>query len=343
MVCAQLSAFALFFVRPAFFQSLPVRLAGFILLLGGVAVLVVTILTRRSVERILVDQAEVQAVLATNAIAEGLDGVMGSVERIARLTARGLEDRTVDAAEAARAARNAMLDQPQICGFGVALSPAADGRGGAAGAAVYRSGGAAKFATVDITAAGREFWERDWYREALETGAPSWSEPFFDAGGTGKNVTRLTAPVWRQTADGREAAGAVFALVELEWLGRLANANEFSDSGYTIVFSRAGRIATHPRRVYVVTETIDTLAEKDNTPELAEMRRRVIARKQGSTRFTEAGGGRRLHANYKPSRAAPGWGIIVAYDEDEFLGPLHDYRKYAAGYLCAGLLVLGAS
>ena len=116
-------------MRPAFFKSLPVRLAGFILLSGGLALLAVTELNRRAVERILVDQSEIQAMLATNAIAEGLDGVMGSVERIARLTARGLEDRRVEPEEAARAARNAMLDQPQIFGFGVALASAGEGAG----------------------------------------------------------------------------------------------------------------------------------------------------------------------------------------------------------------------
>lgn len=324
-------------MRVAIFKSLPVRLAGLILALGGLALLALTELNRRAVERILYEQSEVQAMLATNAVVEGLDGVIGAVERLTRLVARDLEERTPARAELERLSRVVLLDQPQIFGFAVALDPGAPAD--RVGAAVYRSQVASRFVSFDLAAPERAFWERDWYREAADKGLSAWSEPFFDREGAERNVIRLSVPVWRREGDKRRVAGVVSAVVELDWLQRLANSNEFSETSFTIVFSRTGRIVIHPRDSYVITETIDTLAEKTNTPALAEMRQMVVARKQGSMRYQEPLTGRRVHANYKPARTA-GWGVIFGHDEAEFLRPQNEFRRLSALYLGAALLLL---
>lgn len=324
-------------MRVAFFKSLPVRLAGLILALGGICLLVLTELNRRAVERILFEQSEVQAMLATNAVVEGLDGVIGAVERLTRLVARDIEERAPGRAELERLSRVVLLDQPQIFGFAVALDPGPPAD--RVGAAVYRSQVASRFVAFDLAAPERAFWERDWYREAADKGLSAWSEPFFDRDGSERNVIRLSVPVWRREGDKRRVVGAVSAIVELDWLQRLANSNEFSETSFTIVFSRTGRIVIHPRDSYVITETIDTLAEKTNTPALAEMRQMVVARKQGSMRYEEPLSGRRVHANYKPARTA-GWGVIFGHDEAEFLRPQNEFRRLSALYLGAALLLL---
>ena len=326
-------------MRVAFHRSLSLRLAGLICLLSGAALFLVAELNRRAVERILGEQAELQAMLATNAVADGLDAVVGAVERAARLVARDLESRPVDAAEAERVARNVLLEQPQLHGFGIALTPS----GQAAprvGVAVRRADTPARFVVVDLADAGRALQDRDWYQEVRDRAAPSWGEPFFDREADPRQVVRLAVPVWRREGDSREFAGAVEAVVDLGWLRRLANANEFSDTGFTLVFTRSGRLVVHPKETFVIAETIDTLAEKTNAPALAEMRQQILARKQGSARYAEAVTGRRVHANYKPARGA-GWGVIVGYDEEEFLRPRNEFRRVAALYLGAALLLIG--
>ena len=324
-------------MRVAYHRSLSVRLAGLICLLSGLALFVVAELNRRAVERILGEQAELQAMLATNAVADGLDALVGSVERVARLVARDLESRPVDAAGAERLARDILLDHPQLHGFGVALEPAGAAR---VGVAVRRAQTAARFVAVDLAAPERAFWDRDWYQELRDRAAPSWGEPYFDREAEPRQVVRLAVPIWRRSGDEREFAGAVEAIVDLVWLRRLANANEFSDTGFTLVFSRSGRLVVHPKETFVIAETMDTLAEKTNAPALAEMRQQVVARKQGSLRYVEAVTGRRVHANYKPARGA-GWGVIVGYDEAELLRPQREFRRVAALYLGATLLLLG--
>lgn len=325
-------------MRVSFFQSLPVRLAGLILVLSGLALLVLTELNRRAVERILVEQAEMQAVLAVGAVTEGLDAVAGSVERLTRLVARDLEDRLLEAASAERLARITLLDQPQVHGVAICLEPTpADGT--RLGLAVYRTASPARYSSLDLTTSERAFWSRDWYADVLARGQAIWSEPFHDREESGRDVVRLTVPVWRQNGEERVVAGAVSAVLELDWLQRLANTSDFAETGYTLVFSRTGRLIIHPRRDYVIAETMETLAERTNTPELLEIRRQIGARKQGALRYAEPVTGRRVHVNYKPARTA-GWGVVVGYEETEFLRPQRAFRRVAAGYLGSALLLL---
>jgi PAS domain S-box-containing protein len=150
---------------------------------------------------------------------------------------------------------------------------------------------------------------------------------------------RVAVPVFRDAGGEREVIGAVALTLDLEWLRRLANLQEFSDTSFTIVFSRTGRVILHPRANYAIAETIDTLAEKTSVPELLSIRRNILARRQGVLRYNEPLNARRVHVNYKPVRAA-GWGIIVGFDEAEFLKTQRAYRRITFGALAALLILL---
>ena len=325
--------------RTAFLQSLGVRLAALILLISGAALLGLTELNRRAVERILMRDAEVQAAMALAAVADGLDAGVGAIDRLARFVARDLEGARPDAAELERVARNALVDSSSLFGFGVALEPdAANAAAPRVGVYVHRSNGPNRLLTRSLATPGEQFWERDWYREAIAKGQPVWSEPFFDRDGSGRNAVRLAVPFFRSSEDERPA-GVVTAVAELDWLRRLANMNEFADTAQTIVFSRTGRLILHPRANFAVAETMETLAQKSAAPELATIRRNVMARRLGVITFNDALTGRRVRANYKPARVA-GWGVVVTYDEAEFLKGQSAFRAIALGSLAATLLVL---
>ena len=324
----------------SFLRSLPVRLAGLILLLSGLTLLVFTELNRRAVERILLDDAEIQAATSTAAVVDGLDAVIGSVERTARLVARNLEDRSLAAAEVEQTARNVLVDNPGIHGCSIAFEP----RGLNAttdryGVYVHRSNSPSRYVTRDLATPDQTYWTRDWYHEAVDRGQPVWGEPFFDAGGTERNVVRVAVPIFRTVGDDRTPVGVVAALIELDWLRRLANVNEFADTSFTIIFSRSGRLIIHPKPTYIIAETIETLADKTNTPEFLAIRQNILAKRQGALRYTESRPTRRVHVNYKPTKTA-GWGVIVGYDEAEFLKTQRAFRVITAVFLGSLLLVL---
>ena len=322
----------------AFFQSLGVRLTGLILLLSGITLLALTEVNRRAVERILRQDAEVQAAMAIAAVSDGLESGIGSVDRLVRLVARNLEGRSADAAELERLARNALIDSPNLFACTIALEPQAGATTTRVGVTVQRSNAPNRLVARDVATPEEKFWERDWYREAIEKAQAVWSEPFFDRDGAGRNVVRFTAPFFRSETD-EKPAGVVSAVVELEWLRRLANMNEFADSSHVIVFTRTGRVVLHPRPNFAIAETMASLADKSSAPELTTIWQNVVARRQGALTYRDGLTGLRLHASYKPARAA-GWGVIVTYDEAEFLQGQTAFRGIALASLAATLLLL---
>jgi sigma-B regulation protein RsbU (phosphoserine phosphatase) len=326
-------------MRIAFFHSLAVRLAGLILLLSGLTLLILTEINRRAVERILGEQAEVQAAMAISAVSDGLEAGVGATERLVRFLARDLEGRTLTSAEVERLARNALVDAPSVFACSItfeprAFAPATD----RFGRRVQRSNAPTRFITRDLTTTADAYWERDWYREAIDKGQAVWGEPFRDAEAE-RNLVRLAVPFFHN-ADDEKPAGVVAVLVELDWLRRLANTNEFSDTSHVIVFSRTGRLILHPKPSFVIAETMETLADKLSAPEVAAIRQSVIARRQGSVRYRDGLTGRWVRANYKPARVA-GWGVVVGYDEAEFLKGQRAFRGTVAAFLVATLLILG--
>ena len=328
-------------MRVSFFNSVPARLAGLILLLSGGTLLLLTELNRRAVEGLLLDQAQVQAAASTAAVVDGLDGVIGSVERLAKFIARDLDGRTVSAAYVEQTARNVILDNPNIYGCSLAFEPVALAAGQARlGVYVHRSATPNRFVTRDLSTPEQTYWARDDYRAVLERAQTVWSEPYFDRGGTDRNVVRVSVPVFHTVGDTRQPAGVVSAIIDLDWLRRLANVQEFADSSYTIIFSRTGRIIIHPKSTYIIAETVETLAEKDNTPELIKIQQAVAAKRQGSLRYTETSPARAVYANYRPAKVA-GWGVIVGYDESEFLKSQQAFRRITAIFIGSLLLLLG--
>lgn len=324
-------------MRAKLLDRLPVRLAGSILLLSAVTLVGLTEISRRAVERLLLQQAEVQAALSTAAVADGLDAVIGSAERTAQLVARELANHAPTAAGAEKRAREVLLDNPNLHGCILALdTPAA----GAVAVEAHRSTSAARFATRPLPAEGGLAAALPWYPEVVEKSQPVWSEPYFDSAAS-RNVVRIAVPVFREVGDDRQAIGAVAIVLDLEWLRRLANLQEFSDTSFTIVFSRTGRVILHPKLTYAIAETIETLAEKTGAPQLLTIRQNILARRQGSLRYAEKFPARRVQVNYKPSRVA-GWGIIVGFDEAEFLKTQRAYRLITFGALGALLLLLAA-
>ncbi len=329
-------------MRVPFLQSLGVRLAAALLVLIGLTLIVATEVNRRAVERILGEQVELQATLSISAVVDGLDAVAGSIERVTGLVGRDLEGRRLDAAEVRRVAGNALADQPHILSIGVAFEPRAlDGATERFGVAVLRANTAERMVQQDLAQDGNAYWEREWYREAIERAQPVWGEPFFDRGGTERNAVRLAVPFFRASNDERIPAGVVVCVLDLDWLRRLANLNEFSDTSFIIVFSRSGRLIIHPKPNFAIAETIETMADKTAAPEYVQIRQQILARRQGALSFAEGAPARRVHVNYKVSRVT-GWGVIVGYDEAEFLKSQRTFRRTMLAFLGGVLVAVGA-
>jgi sigma-B regulation protein RsbU (phosphoserine phosphatase) len=328
-------------MRVPFFQRLSVRLTLVAITISCLSLPILTEMRRRAVERVLRQQAELQSMAASSAVAEGLEGVLRSVEKLARYVARDLEERELTPAEVERIARNVMAVSPNVFGCTIAFEPYALSHATERfGLHLHRTRARSRLATVDMATPEYRYWARDWYREAIDRAQPVWSEPFFDHGGADANIVRIAVPFFRVKEGQRVPAGVVTTSIELDWLKRLSNAHDFFDTGYTIVFSQSGRLILHPNPKYVVAETIESLADKTNTPELITIRQSVIAKQQGAMSYHSGVFNKKVHVNYKPASVA-GWGVIVGFEEEELFASFLKFRVITVVSLIATILVLG--
>ncbi|HEY1848498.1 MAG TPA: cache domain-containing protein [Opitutaceae bacterium] len=325
-------------MRAPFLQRLPVRLAGTILLLGFVTVPLVSELGRRAVERIVLDQAELQAATATIAVADRLQDVLRSVETSVRFVARDLENRPVTAADAGQVIHAAMAGDPNLSDFSLAFEPGALGaQTGHFGLNLRRSG--SHFAETDLAAGDYKYWTRDWYTDAAARGDIEWSEPFADPAAGDEAIVRVSMPFYREVNGRRAVAGVVSAGISVDAAARLADENEFFESGYVIIFSRQGRIIGHPDPKVGIADTMRSLSEKNGNPEINQIFERVSSDRQGSLSYLSNQIHQRVHENYRPVHEA-GWGVVVGYYESEFLRQVATYRWIAGGSLAAILVLL---
>lgn len=325
-------------MRVPYLQRLPVRLAGLILILGFVLVPLIAEFERRAAERIVLQQAELQSATATIAVVKGLQDTMRAVESAVKLVAQDVEGRNLTAAEADRLIQTVMANSPALSEFGLTFERGAlDARTERFGHHLYRSG--SHLTLRDLAAPDYQYWTHDWYTDALTRGGPMWTEPVQETGGSNTRLVRVTAPFY-QTRDGRRVvAGVVTAGLTLDWVRQLMLENEFFDSGYVIVYSRSGRIITHPDPKVVLVETMDSLAQKTNDAELGQIYQRTSSNRQGSVSYLSHSLGQRVHENYKPVQLG-GWGVIVGYEEKEFLRQVTAFRWITLVSLGATLVVL---
>ena len=325
-------------MRAPFLQRLPVRLAGTILLLGFVAVPVVSEFGRRAVERIVLDQAELQAATATIAVADRLQDVLRSVETSVRFVAHDLENRTVTAADAGQVAHAALAGDPNLSDFSLAFEPGVVGtQAGRFGINLRRSG--SHYSESDLAAGDYKYWTRDWYADAAAKGDLEWSEPSADPACGDEPVVRVSMPFFREVDGRRAVAGVVSAAIGVDDAARLAQENEFFESGYVILFSRKGRIISHPDPKVGIADTMRSLSERNGNPEINQIYERVSSDRQGSLSYLSNQIRQRVHENYRPVHEA-GWGVVVGYYESEFLRQVGTYRWIAAGSLAAILALL---
>jgi len=327
--------------RPiSFFNRLSVRLAGVILLLGFLAVPLVSELKRRAVERLVLQQAELQAATATIAVVDNLKDVLRSAETTVGFLARDLEDRPLAPREVDGILRNAVMSNRSLSDCTIdfepfAFAPTVEHYGRYA----RRTGGGLTF--KDLANPVYQYWKRPWYAETIGRGGLGWSEPFFDQGGANAAVARVAAPFYRTVDGHRVLAGVVAAGFDLSGVKALARTYDFFDSGYVIIFSNEGRLIAHPDPTFGINDTMESLAQKFDQPQLAAIHQRVLGRRQGELSYFSSTLHRAVHENYKPTEIA-GWGVVVGYAESEFLREVSDVRWITIAAMAAtlGLLAL---
>lgn len=314
--------------------------------LGGAAVALFALgyYQQWQTRRMVLAQAEARAAAVTASIKEELQGVLHVVETSVHLTVARVEQRPPTAAEIDRMLQDLLAANRLIYGGTVAFEPFAT-PAGQERFAPYLFQQAGGLGRADLASPEYAYWNQPWYREPLSRGTPVWTEPYFDEGAGNVLMVTYAQPFFRPGPDGPRVAGVATADVALSWLKRVVESNRPGANGFVIIFSGSGRIIAHPRTQLIQRETLESLAVQTQQPKLIFIQSEVAAGRSGNLSYDSKIFQARVRLDFRPVRVG-GWGVIVGYEEQEFLAPVAAAGRVAFGSalvalaLLAGLIVL---
>lgn len=170
--------------------------------------------------------------------------------------------------------------------------------------------------------------DTDWYAAPKSTGKLSFSEPYFDEGGSNVSMVSITEPL-------RDANGAFFGIsgvdISLESI-QAAMAQELGKGWQRALVSQSGTIISHPNAKYQV-------APGQEAAELAKLPGIGTAAKSAAGRTAFGKGERRTWA-YWATSPMTGWKVIVTVPEATILAPLTAHRNKLAAIVFVGALAI---
>lgn len=183
----------------------------------------------------------------------------------------------------------------------------------------------------------------DWYQIPKETGKPVWSEPYFDAGGADMVLSTYSTPVFSGKGGQRKVIGILTVDISLNWLDDIISQIKVAKTGYGFMISRTGSIVTHPRRDYIMNESVFSIADEQQSPGLRTIGKCMI---KGESSFAQI---EYVNAvNHKKSWIAyapvtlNGWSVGIVFPVEEFMAEASRLRLIVVGLGLGGggILVL---
>jgi signal transduction histidine kinase len=185
-----------------------------------------------------------------------------------------------------------------------------------------------------------DYFTLDWYEVPKELGRAVWSEPYFDQGGVGQLVSTYSVPLYDRQHGQKKFAGILTIDLSLDWFQKNVSEIKVYETGFGILISKNGVIVSHPKKEYIMNETIFSLADERNSPDLREIGRKMIRGESGFSEITykNASNGKPSWLAYAPV-TLNGWSIGVIFPVDEFMADA-THLSWMIGMLAAGGFVV---
>lgn len=270
------------------------------------------------------------------AAAARVEKVIASVTAQTESMARSLEILGVSDATLLPFIQASVLSHPDVYGSAVAFETWPDGRSKTPRAPYfYKTAGGV--GSLDL-ANSYDYHLQDWYQIARELGRTEWSEPYFDEGGGDALMATCSVPFFETKNGTRRIAGIVTADVSLKRLTDIVASIQVLQTGYGFLLSRNGTFLAHPRQNLIMNESLFSLAEDRNSPEIRKIGRSMIRGESGFIPY-QAVTGVDSWMYYAPLPSV-GWTLGVIFPKDELFADIRALTFAMAGMGLAGFLIL---
>ncbi|MEW6358676.1 MAG: SpoIIE family protein phosphatase [Planctomycetota bacterium] len=266
--------------------------------------------------------------------AERLGAKFSTVAQVARSTATFLEtEPNMTEEELYALLRNSLKANPPVFGACIAFEPGAFGPDRPRVAPyVCRAPDGVK--TMDIGKDAYDYLRWDWYLLPRLLDQPIWTDPYFDEGAGNILMCTYSAP-FRKDGNLR---GVTTVDISLEDLRDEVSSIKMS-KGYCMIISQDGRFISHPDATLIMRETIFSLAEWFDLPELAEVGREMISRRQDIRRILDYRTLEPKWVVFAPIAAA-GWSFAAVIPEQEVIAPVYAEVNRKLQIMVVGLVLI---
>ncbi len=260
--------------------------------------------------------------------------IPGAAEAVTRDLAEVLLQFAPPPEKIAELMRRLLESHPDISGLSIGFSrDAADPRYRNFCPQASREGGTIRYRDL---AGGADWTVQEWYQLPLQMGRALWTEPFFGEGG--RLMVSHAVPVydanWRYLA-------TVCASLELHRLAGVFSEMRIGGNGYAFMVTGDATFVSHPRRELLMRETLFSVAEMEDRPDLVNLGHRMIQGETGTASLFDPLRGR-LIVFFRPV-GKMGWSIGVLFPEEDALADIMRLRRVQALLGLCGLIALLAA
>jgi sigma-B regulation protein RsbU (phosphoserine phosphatase) len=264
--------------------------------------------------------------------------ILTNVERTPYMLAYHLEHSNLSKDELIRLLTNVTASSAEINGVTIAFEPGFFfGEKDEFAPYVYKSDGVLK--TVFLKPPENNYRIKDWYLIPKELQKAMWSEPYYNVDNNSKILATFSVPFYTNQNGKRICAGVVSAEIDLHWLEQIVKNVKLYENGYAFLISHDGTFVTHPKKDFIMNETIFSVAEKYND---IAVRKYGQAALQGESDFIllkQFLSKKNIWLYYVPL-ITNDWSLGVVIPDDELMADLNALTKYILLYNVLGAILL---
>ncbi|MEI6884901.1 MAG: ATP-binding protein [Bacteroidota bacterium] len=189
--------------------------------------------------------------------------------------------------------------------------------------------------------ANYNYYIMDWFQIPKEIGKAQWTEPYIDEGGGGILMSTYSVPLFKDKNGKKEFWGILTVDVSLNYLQEIVDSIKVYNSGYGYMISHIGTVVTHPKKDEIMNESIFSIADNKNLPELRKFGKDMINGGEGFAQIP--------YINNKDNKLswlayAPvpsnGWSVIIVCPVDEFMADANELFRTLMLLAASGLIII---
>jgi len=263
----------------------------------------------------------------THATAYQIESMLRGVEKVPTNYAALLSAGNYEAEDIATLPERMVSANPEIYGAAVAFEPGAMTAGNHYFAPYCYRKADGCLANVMLGHESYHYFTMDWYQIPKELNRAAWTEPYYDEGGGNMIMASYSVPFYKERQGEKRFQGVVGTDIALFGLQEIVSSIRLYKSGYAFLISRNGVFITHPDSSLIMTNSIFSIADEENSSLLRSIGKDMI---RGGEQMVALQSGLLLTSKcllYYAPLSSIGWSLGIVVSEDELYESVHQLGR----------------